>query len=226
MADPDTPPVDDTGAPSTQPDAQPAARPDAADLRSVIDDLMVRFGALPDTAWEQPATELTWTCRETVAHLFDDFGFYAMQLAGSHPPQDSYVDILDPPAWRDGGPQIVFWPDPAAGTRGIVHASTPWAALSRSSPPPRRSAAASTRAGSRTGQASRPWGSSRRWRTATTSSRPTVSTTRPMARYAARSSTASSAAPRAERGPVARPARRDGAHPETRGEPWTRDSTV
>lgn len=132
MSDSHTQPVDDTDAPSTQPVAQPVAhpgrqhaprtvaRPDAADLRSVIDDLMVRFGALPDSAWEQPATELTWTCRETVAHLFDDFGFYAMQLAGSHPPQDSYVDILDPPAWRDGGPQIVFWPDPAAGTRGIV----------------------------------------------------------------------------------------------------------
>lgn len=121
MANPSANPSADASDAARSPrSAAPPRGPTADDLRGVIDDLMARFSQLPDTAWEQPATELAWTCRETAAHLLDDFGFYAMQLSGTTPPQDSYVQILDPPAWRDGGPQIVFWPDPATGTRGIV----------------------------------------------------------------------------------------------------------
>ena len=100
----------------------PTAAPTSADLREVIDDLLVRFAALPDDAWEAMAAGLAWTCRDTVGHLLDDFGFYAMQLSGVAPPQTSYIELLEPPPWREGSPQIVFWPDPATGTRGIVSA--------------------------------------------------------------------------------------------------------
>jgi hypothetical protein len=90
------------------------------DLRAVVDDLLVKFAALPDEAWETTADGLEWTCRDTVAHLMDDFGFYAMQLAGTRPPQTAYVPVLDPAPWRAGSPPIVFWPDPATGTAGII----------------------------------------------------------------------------------------------------------
>ncbi|MEK8104028.1 hypothetical protein NKG94_00955 [Micromonospora sp. M12] len=31
-----------------------------------------------------PAAGLDWTCRETMAHILDDLGAYAMQLSGTH----------------------------------------------------------------------------------------------------------------------------------------------
>ena len=94
--------------------------PTSEDLRSVIDDLLPRLGALPSQAWDTRAAGLTWTCRDTVAHLLDDLGFYALQLSGRRPPQTSYVPLLDPPPWREGSPPIVFWPDPAEGTAAVV----------------------------------------------------------------------------------------------------------
>jgi hypothetical protein len=94
--------------------------PGSQDLRRVLDDLLVRFAALPDDAWEAPAAGLEWTCRDTLAHVLDDFGFYAMQLSGVHPPQTGYIELLEPAPWRDGSPPIVFWPDPETGTRGIL----------------------------------------------------------------------------------------------------------
>jgi len=94
--------------------------PDSVDLRRVADDLVEQFSRLPDESWDRPALGLTWSCRETAAHLNDDFGFYAMQLSGTTPPLDDYVDLVDPPPWTKGGPQIVFWPDPDKGTAGIV----------------------------------------------------------------------------------------------------------
>jgi len=94
--------------------------PTADDLRAVTDDALDHLAALPDPAWEQPAYELEWNCRDTAAHLMDDFGLYAMQLAGRNPPQDDYVVLQDPPPWRQGSPEILFWPDPATGTAGII----------------------------------------------------------------------------------------------------------
>lgn len=94
--------------------------PTSQDLRRVLDDLLVKFAALPDDAWEAPAAGLDWTCRDTLAHLLDDFGFYAMQLSGVNPPQTDYVALLEPAPWREGSPPIVFWPDPETGTRGIL----------------------------------------------------------------------------------------------------------
>jgi hypothetical protein len=90
------------------------------DLRRVVDGVLVHFALLPDDAWDRPALELAWTCRETAGHMMDDLGGYALQLSGSRPPQDDYVELLEPPPQRAGGPRIIFYPDPAAGTRGIL----------------------------------------------------------------------------------------------------------
>ncbi|MCG2623224.1 DinB family protein [Arthrobacter sp. I2-34] len=90
------------------------------DLRRVADGVLERFALLPDEAWDRPAFELAWTCRETAGHILDDLGGYALQLSGSRPPQDDYVELLEPPPLRAGGPRIIFYPDPAAGTRGIL----------------------------------------------------------------------------------------------------------
>lgn len=92
----------------------------AEDFRAITDDLAGRFAQLPDGSWDKPALELEWDCRETAAHMMDDFAFYALQLSGRKPPQKDYVVLLDPPPWRPGGPEILFWPDPATGTEGIV----------------------------------------------------------------------------------------------------------
>ena len=123
----------DTAVPTT---------PTSQDLRRVIDDLLARFAVLPDDAWEAPAAGLDWTCRDTLGHLLDDFGFYAMQLSGVNPPQTSYVELLEPPPWRDGSPPIVFWPDPATGTRGILStldaAGGLLVAVTATAPPERR----------------------------------------------------------------------------------------
>ncbi|MFT2817434.1 hypothetical protein [Leifsonia sp. A12D58] len=95
-------------------------KPDSLDVRSVIDDLMVHVGTLPDASWDEFAHNLTWTRREAIGHLCDDLVFYAMQIAGNQPPQTSYVEFLEPPAWREGGLQVVLYPDPDTGTRGAV----------------------------------------------------------------------------------------------------------
>lgn len=94
--------------------------PDSLDVRSVIDDLMRHVSTLPDDSWDEFAHNLTWTRRETIGHLCDDLVFYAMQIAGNQPPQTSYVEFIEPPAWREGGPQSVLYPDPDAGTPGVV----------------------------------------------------------------------------------------------------------
>lgn len=94
--------------------------PTAEDLRSVIDDLMTRFATLPDHVWEQPAHESDWTCREAASHIVDTLGFYAMQVSGTGPFRESYVQLEDRTDSREGAPPVVFWPDPATGTRGIV----------------------------------------------------------------------------------------------------------
>ncbi|NKX55223.1 maleylpyruvate isomerase N-terminal domain-containing protein [Arthrobacter mobilis] len=92
----------------------------ARDLRSVVDGVLERFALLPDEAWDHPALELDWTCRETAGHLVDDFAGYALQLSGTCPPQEDYVELLEPPPQRAGGPRIIFCPDPAAGTPGLI----------------------------------------------------------------------------------------------------------
>lgn len=95
------------------------SRPSAR-LRSTVDGILRLVAPLPASAWERPASGLDWTCRETAAHLMDDFGAYALQLSGSTPPQTGYARFREPPPWTPGGTTSVFWPDPDAGTEGVV----------------------------------------------------------------------------------------------------------
>lgn len=98
------------------------AVPTAEDLRAVVDDLLPRFGAVADSDWDLPAHRLEWTCRETVAHLMDDCAYYALQLSGSRPPQDHYVELIEGPPMTEGGPELLIHPDPSTGTPGILEA--------------------------------------------------------------------------------------------------------
>ncbi|GAB3446730.1 hypothetical protein GCM10027517_29420 [Phycicoccus ginsengisoli] len=90
------------------------------DLRVVVDTIMAGFARVPDDAWERPAHRLEWDCRDTAAHLMDDFAFYAMNLASREVHVDSYVPFLEPPPWREGSPPMFCWPDPDGGTAAIV----------------------------------------------------------------------------------------------------------
>jgi hypothetical protein len=91
-----------------------------ADLRTVVDLVMAGFTQVPDDGWERQAHLLEWDCRDTAAHLMDDFAFYAMNLASREVHVDGYVPFLDPPPWREGSPPMFCWPDPAGGTAAIV----------------------------------------------------------------------------------------------------------
>ncbi|MFC7404821.1 maleylpyruvate isomerase N-terminal domain-containing protein [Georgenia alba] len=88
-----------------------------ADLRSVVDALTEAFAGLPDDAWDRSAYRLAWDCRDTAAHLLDDFGAYALQLSGARPPREDYLRLLEGPPRREGSPPMLFWPDPAGGSR-------------------------------------------------------------------------------------------------------------
>ena len=93
--------------------------PTAQDLREVVDAVMEGFARVPDSGWDLPAHHLEWDCRDTAAHLLDDFGYYAMNLSGRRPPQDRYLELLET-TWRAGSPPQTFWPDPAGGTATMV----------------------------------------------------------------------------------------------------------
>ena len=90
------------------------------DLRTVVDLVMAGFAQVPDDAWDRPAHRLEWDCRDTAAHLMDDFSFYAMNLASRVEHLDDYVPLLEPEPWRPGSPPMNCWPDPAQGTAAIV----------------------------------------------------------------------------------------------------------
>jgi hypothetical protein len=96
--------------------------PTHADLRAVVDDLLPRIAAVPDDAWDQPAHHLEWTCRETIAHLMDDFTAYALQLSGATPPTSDYVPLVEAAQVRPDGPLFLMLPQPEAGTAAIVQA--------------------------------------------------------------------------------------------------------
>src|SRR5687767_9156139 len=100
----------------------PPDAPTGADLRDALDDLIPRFAQVSDDAWDQPAHELDWSCRETVAHLMDDFTYYALQLAGATPPADHYLELTEGLQVSEGGPSLLILPERSTGTAGIVEA--------------------------------------------------------------------------------------------------------
>ncbi|GAA4421269.1 hypothetical protein GCM10023169_13960 [Georgenia halophila] len=94
--------------------------PSSADLRAVVDALVEAFADLPDGAWGKPANGLEWDCRDTAAHLLDDFGGYALQLSGSRPPAEGYLRLDEGPPRREGSLPMMFWPEPDGGSRVIA----------------------------------------------------------------------------------------------------------
>ena len=97
-----------------------ALSPSTADLRLVVDDLIGRFAEIPDDAWGRPAAGLTWTCRETVAHILDDLVAYAMQISGEHGTGEGYVPLEESHQVRPDGPGFWLWPTPERGSAAIV----------------------------------------------------------------------------------------------------------
>jgi hypothetical protein len=91
-----------------------------ADLRTVVDAIMVGFAQVPDDGWSRPATGLTWDCRDTAAHLIDDLASYALNLSSREIYLDGYIPFVDPPQWQPTTPPNLVWPDPAKGTAAIV----------------------------------------------------------------------------------------------------------
>ncbi len=91
-----------------------------ADLRTVVDAIMDGFLQVPDDGWARPAHGLVWDCRDTAAHLIDDFASYALNLSSREVHLDSYIPFLDPPQWQPTTPPNLVWPDPATGTTGVV----------------------------------------------------------------------------------------------------------
>ncbi|NNM45439.1 hypothetical protein [Knoellia koreensis] len=104
--------------PAATPESLPISTPE--DLRRVVDAVMAGFAQVPDNAWDHAAYRLDWDCRDTAAHLMDDFAFYALNLASRVQHTDTYAPFLEPPPWRPGSPPQNFWPDPDLGTAGIV----------------------------------------------------------------------------------------------------------
>ncbi|UFU08247.1 maleylpyruvate isomerase N-terminal domain-containing protein [Ruania halotolerans] len=90
--------------------------PTSANLRTVVNDLMDAFATIPDDAWDRPAHGLDWDCRDTAAHLLDDFGAYALQLSGSTPPMNEYLRLDEGPPRREGSLPMMFWPEPDGGS--------------------------------------------------------------------------------------------------------------
>lgn len=92
----------------------------ASDVQLVLDDVITAVSELPDEAWELPAAGLAWTCRETVAHLLDDLGSYAMQLSCRHRHGDTYTRLVETRFAAPPAPSFLFWPEPEGGTGAIV----------------------------------------------------------------------------------------------------------
>ncbi|WGW11644.1 maleylpyruvate isomerase N-terminal domain-containing protein [Saxibacter everestensis] len=92
----------------------------ATEFRAGVDAVIPLLQQIEPAQWDEMAFRLTWTCRETVDHLSDDFAFYAMQLAGQTPPTNDYLRVIEPAAEREGGPANVMRTEPTAGTAGIV----------------------------------------------------------------------------------------------------------
>jgi hypothetical protein len=151
MSSPDSPPPADSLPVST-----------AEDLRHVVDAVMAGFAQVPDDAWDRAAYRLDWDCRDTAAHLMDDFAFYALNLASRVEHLDSYAPFVEPPPWRPGHPPQNFWPDPDLGTAGIVRGIDATGGLLVAVTAPRRTGtSASTRRATGTRPASPRWASSR-----------------------------------------------------------------
>lgn len=90
----------------------------AHDVEAVTDEMLRTLRGHGDLDWDSPAGDLTWSCRDTLAHVADDLIVYAAQLAGEAEASYAPFDVVvHPGADPDGILRVV-----AAG--GALLAST------------------------------------------------------------------------------------------------------
>ncbi|WP_290657940.1 hypothetical protein [Kocuria sp.] len=82
--------------------------PTSQDVQLALEDARRALREVPDDGWSIPADGLEWTCLETMMHILDDLGSYAMLLSGVHG-HEGYTPLrefgLEP-----GRPVGLFWP--------------------------------------------------------------------------------------------------------------------
>ena len=93
-------------------------RPSAQDVQQTLDVVRERLARIPDDAWHLRAADLDWTCRETMMHILDDLGSYAMQLSGRHG-HEGYTPLMEF-GLGPGRPRGIFWPEEDGGTRAAL----------------------------------------------------------------------------------------------------------
>ncbi|HET9500347.1 MAG TPA: DinB family protein [Marmoricola sp.] len=98
------------------PNTLPAA---ALDVRDAVQHAIDHLARVPDEGWDRPAAELEWSCRETLGHILDDLGFYAMQLSGERGHGAGYTPLVEGVQPRPDGPAFAFWPEEDGGTKAI-----------------------------------------------------------------------------------------------------------
>lgn len=96
-----------------------ADTPDHANLAAALEDAREHLKLVPDDGWATPANGLDWTCRETMAHILDDLGFYAMLLSGAHR-IEGYAPLMEftPVPGRIEG---TLWTEEDAGTEIMLN---------------------------------------------------------------------------------------------------------
>lgn len=92
--------------------------PDSNLVSAALEHARASLRQFPDDRWELQAAGLDWTCRETMAHILDDLGFYAMQLSGTHG-HEGYAPLMEF-SLTPGRPSCTFWPEEKGGTRAVL----------------------------------------------------------------------------------------------------------
>jgi hypothetical protein len=96
----------------------PSGIPDSNLVSAALEDARASLRQVPDDGWARPAAGLDWTCRETMAHILDDLGAYAMQLSGAHG-HEGYAPLMEF-SLTPGRPACMFWPEESGGTRAVL----------------------------------------------------------------------------------------------------------
>lgn len=111
------------------------------DLDTTVAFALAALGPSLDRDWDVPARGLTWTCRETLEHVADDFFAYACQIVAPTTGVSDYVPFVYA-SLRDEGPEVTIRSRPGAGNAGVLEVVETCAALLstvvRSAPPDRR----------------------------------------------------------------------------------------
>ncbi|MEU4243263.1 DinB family protein [Actinoplanes sp. NPDC026619] len=96
----------------------PIGIPDSTLVSAALEHARAGLRQIPDDGWGRPADGLDWTCRETMAHILDDLGAYAMQLSGAHG-HEGYAPLMEF-SLSPGRPPCMFWPEEEGGTRAVL----------------------------------------------------------------------------------------------------------